>query len=92
MHSMKNIDKGTVIRTVLLLVALINQLLIAFGKSPLDVSETQIDEAYTVISTIITAGMSAWAWWKNNNITRKARERAARISEIEKNDLLDEKY
>lgn len=35
---MKNYDKGTVIRTVLLLIALINQTMLMFGKSPLDIT------------------------------------------------------
>lgn len=68
---MKNLDKGTVIRTVLLFIALFNQVLVAFGKAPVPVNEQQINTAYTVISTIVTAVMAAWAWFKNNYITKK---------------------
>lgn len=68
---MKNLDKGTVVRTVLLFIALLNQLLVAFGKAPVAIDEQKVDTAYMVISTLITAIMSALAWFKNNYITKK---------------------
>jgi SPP1 family holin len=71
---MKNFDKGTGIRTVLLFIALLNQLLVAFNKAPLPISDQQVDTAYTVGSTIITALMAAWAWFKNNYITKKGQK------------------
>lgn len=40
---MKNLDKGTVVRTVLLFIALVNQTLIVFGKPVLPISEDQIN-------------------------------------------------
>ncbi len=40
---MKNFDKGTVIRTLLLLIALINQGLITFGKPILPISEDELN-------------------------------------------------
>ncbi len=36
---MKFADKGTVVRTVLLLLALLNQTLLMFGKSPLNIQD-----------------------------------------------------
>lgn len=71
---MKNFDKGTVVRTVLLFVALLNQLLVAFGKAPVSINEQQVDTAYVVISTIVTAVMAAWAWFKNNYVTAKGKK------------------
>lgn len=68
---MKNLDKGTVIRTVLLFVALLNQALIAFGKAPVPINEQQIDTAYTITSTVVTGILAVWAWWKNNYVTKK---------------------
>ncbi len=57
---MKNMDKGTVIRTVLLLIALINQTMLMFGKSPLDITEDQVnqlaDALYTSGSLIFMIG------------------------------------
>ncbi|MGX1724992.1 phage holin, partial [Bacillus haynesii] len=40
---MKNLEKGTVVRTVLLFISLVNQTLIMFGKSALPISEDQVN-------------------------------------------------
>ncbi|EWH20476.1 hypothetical protein M769_0120410 [Bacillus haynesii] len=40
---MKNLEKGTVVRTVLLFIGLINQTLIMFGKAALPISEDQVN-------------------------------------------------
>jgi len=61
----------TVIRTVVLAVALVNQVLTAMGKNPLPVADTQVYELLTLLATI---GASVWAWWKNNSFTPEALE------------------
>ncbi|MED4240654.1 phage holin [Priestia megaterium] len=68
---MKKIDKGTFIRTVLFFIAMINQLLIAYGHVPIPLTEAEIGGAYTVGSTIFTAVVSVWAWWKNNYLSKR---------------------
>jgi SPP1 family holin len=68
---MKNFDKGTVIRTVLLFVALLNQVLVAFGKAPVPINEQQINNTYMIISTIVTGALAVWSWFKNNYVTNK---------------------
>lgn len=68
---MKKYDKGTVIRTVLLFVALLNQILVACNQVPLPLTEEQIEGTYTVISTLITSVLAAWAWFKNNYVSKK---------------------
>nr|P36549.1 RecName: Full=Uncharacterized 9.7 kDa protein in cwlL 5'region [Bacillus licheniformis]BAA02646.1 XpaF2 protein [Bacillus licheniformis]prf//2009368C XpaF2 protein [Bacillus licheniformis] len=74
---MKNLDKGTVIRTVLLFVALVNQTLIMFGKSRLPISEDQVntlaDALYLAGSTIFTIVTTLVAWFKNNYVTSKGK-------------------
>ncbi|AUZ39538.1 MULTISPECIES: phage holin [Bacillus] len=78
---MKGYDKGTVIRTVLLLIALINQTMLMFGKSPLDITEVQVnqlaDALYTAASLIFTIGATAVAWFKNNYVTAKGHKQKA---------------
>ncbi|MBV2197467.1 phage holin [Bacillus velezensis] len=78
---MKNMDKGTVIRTVLLLIALINQTMLMFGKSPLDITEDQVnqlaDALYTSGSLIFMIGTTVVAWFKNNYVTTKGRKQKA---------------
>ncbi len=64
-----NANSDTIIRSLALGIALVNQLLTSVGKNPLPVSE---EEAYTTFSAIFTLGTSVWAWWKNNSFTENA--------------------
>ncbi len=64
-----NISKGTIIRTVVLVLALINQVLTAFGKSPIPIDD---DAVTNLISTVWTVIAALVAWWKNNSFTKKA--------------------
>ena len=63
------VSKGTVIRTALLILAIINNLLALFGKSPLPIDDETVQE---VISFLFTTGTALWAWWKNNSFTQEA--------------------
>ncbi len=69
MNEENNISKGTVIRTVLLIAALVNQVLLAIGKSPLPIESEQ---AQQLISLLFTGAASLIAWWKNNSFTKNA--------------------
>ncbi|MGE6627358.1 phage holin [Bacillus pumilus] len=75
---MKNFDKGTVIRTVLLFMALINQTLIIFGKPVLPIEEDQItslaETLYLAGSMIFTIVTTLMAWFKNNYVTPKGQQ------------------
>lgn len=63
------ITKGTIIRTVVLLLALINQVLTICGVSPIPIDD---ETATNVISTLWTVVASVIAWWKNNSFTDDA--------------------
>ena len=63
------ITKGTLIRTVVLLLALVNQILSICGVSPIPIDD---DTATNVISTLWTVIASVAAWWKNNSFTENA--------------------
>ncbi|MCI1914656.1 MAG: phage holin [Bifidobacteriaceae bacterium] len=64
-------DAGTIARTAVLGLAIINQILTATGHSVLPFS----DEAVTnTITTVFTGAAALAAWWKNNNFTKAARE------------------
>jgi len=69
--NIKGVTKGTWVRTIVLLVALINQGLTTFGANPLPVSEGEVYAIGTLIVTIISA---VWAGWKNNSFTAAAQE------------------
>lgn len=65
------ISKGTIIRTALLLLAIINNLLAIFGKAPLPITNEQLE---LIISTVFTVVMAVINWWKNNSFTQPALE------------------
>ncbi|ERH54836.1 MULTISPECIES: phage holin [Bacillus] len=78
---MKKFDKGTVVRTVLLLIALINQTMLMFDKSPLDITDAQVnqlaDALYTAGSVIFTIITTLVTWFKNNYVTEKGHKQRA---------------
>jgi SPP1 family holin len=61
-------DKGSIIRTIVLFVALANQFLVMNGMSPLPIADAQIE---MVGSTLFTIVVSLITWYKNNYITKK---------------------
>ena len=61
----------TVIRTICLIIALINQLLILCGKGRIPFTE---DEIYQTVSYIALGVIALWNWWKNNSFTQEAIE------------------
>ena len=66
----------TIIRTIILVIALVNQVLTSLGKNPLPFSDDLIYEAVTLVVTIVA---SVWAWWKNNSFTKEAIEADAEM-------------
>ena len=63
--------KETIIRTILLIVAIVNQVLTSYGKNPIPFSD---EEIYSGITAIFTIAVTVWAWWKNNSFTQAALE------------------
>lgn len=59
----------TIIRTVVLILALINQVLAIMGKQKIPITE---DEVYQLVSLLVTICAALWSWWKNNSFTQPA--------------------
>ena len=76
-------SKETLIRTIILFVAIANNILTVYGKNPLPISE---EELYSTISMIITTAATIWAWWKNNSFTKTAIEADETIKKIKMNN------
>lgn len=74
-----SISKGTIIRTAVLAVALLNQLLVVMGKSPLPFDDELVTE---IVTMILTTAASIVAWWKNNSFTKKAITADAYLKEL----------
>jgi len=66
---MKKPTAATIARTVILVVALVNQALTMAGKSILPISDEQITEVISLAFTVVSALI---AWWKNNSFTQAA--------------------
>lgn len=80
---MENIKPETIIRTICLVIALVNQVLLAFGKQPIPVEDEQV---YTLVSTLVTIIVSIWAWWKNNSFTQPAIKADEYLSKLRKEE------
>jgi len=68
-------DKSTLARTIVLIVALLNQVLTSFNLNPLPFSDTQVYDAVTVVFTVVT---SLITWYKNNEIKKKGDTNASK--------------
>ena len=69
MNQKQTVTPGTIARTLILALALINQILTASGHSIIAVSD---DDINTLITTGFTVVSALLAWWKNNSFTRPA--------------------
>lgn len=65
----RKVEKETILRTVVLVVALFNNILTMAGYNPLPFSD---EEVYTEATAVFTVGAALWAWWKNNSFTQNA--------------------
>jgi SPP1 family holin len=81
-------DRGTLIRTVLLFIALINQIF-GVGTIALDEGEvvTMIEGIYLFASTLFTVITAIVAWFKNNYVTWRGRKQK---EVLKRNGLLKE--
>lgn len=68
---MNNIQPGTIARTIVLALALLNQILAISGKQVIELAENDI---YQVVSLLFTIGASIVTYWKNNSFTKNAIE------------------
>ncbi len=68
---LSGVDRGTWIRTAVLLAALVNQGLVILGvtEKSVDVDRLTAFAAYGV-----TACSAVWSWWKNNSFTGRAQQ------------------
>lgn len=63
------ISKGTIVRTVMLIIVLVNMVLQHFG---IDVIKVDENEVLSLVETVINLAVIIVAFWKNNSFTDKA--------------------
>ena len=82
MNNKLNITSGTIARTIILVLALVNQILTAMGHSVINISDESIN---TLISTGFTIVTAVIAWWKNNSFTQSALKADKVMRELKSN-------
>lgn len=63
------IEKSTIIRLVIQIVALLNTVFTMQGKPILNLSDESITQGVNIVVTILTW---CWGYWKNNSFTQNA--------------------
>ena len=82
MNNLNNkISAGTIARTAVLALALINQLLSALGKPVLPIESGTLEQ---LISTGFTTVRALVNWWDNNSFTPEAIEADAFMARMKK--------
>lgn len=79
----KKVTTETIVRTIVLVITLVNQVLTMFGKNPLPFAE---DELYAMFTAAATIAATLWAWWKNNSFTSEAIEADEYLAELRAKD------
>lgn len=63
------ISKGTIVRTVMLVIVILNMILKHFGIDVINVTESEI---LSVLEMLIELAVIIVTFWKNNSFTEKA--------------------
>jgi len=77
------IESGTIIRLVLLVLALANQILSMLGYPVLPIADEQVE---SVVSVLFTVVVSLVAYWKNNSFTKPAIEADKLLKEMKEGE------
>lgn len=81
---MKNEIIKAFIRLLVAAILMLNSVLTANGLNPIPFDET----AFSDIALQIATGLSVlWVWWRNNNVTAKARATKELTSKIAKGEV-----
>lgn len=63
------ITKGTIIRTIVLAIVIINMILKQMGMDLINVTESQVGDFVEMIISVATIIV---AWWENNSVSQNA--------------------
>lgn len=68
--SISKISKGTIIRTIMMLIAVVNTICSSAGLTTLDIDENTL---YTVLTGAWDVVTLVLVWWKDNSFTKRAK-------------------
>lgn len=69
--NLKEVGTSTIVRTLVMVLVIINTILTMIGRNPLPYSE---EELYSGLSVLVNTIVVLWVWWKNNSFTKAAVE------------------
>lgn len=75
------ITKSTIVRTIAIAIVIINIILKAVGKNPIDFDESMV---YSVIETVVSIAIIIIGFWKNNSFTKNAQKADEYLKELKK--------
>lgn len=65
------ISKGTIVRTIMIAIVVINMILKKFGISPLNTDQNTVA---SIVEMVIEVGAIVCAWWYNNSFSLAAKK------------------
>ena len=78
-ENLMKVKPDTIARTIVLVLALINQILAILGKGTLTIAQNDTSQ---VCSLVCTIGAAIWSWWKNNSFTKAALVADEKLKEL----------
>lgn len=81
---MTKITKGTILRTILLILTVVNMVLEAVGVDIIPTNEYFLTSA---IETIVEICAIAASWWYNNSFTEKARKADEFFNQLKESEM-----
>ena len=81
------ISKGTIVRTIMLIIVIINLILKQTGHNLINVSE---NEVLGLVETIIELAIIITTFWKNNSFTKNAQKADEFLKQLKEMDNKEE--
>lgn len=78
------ITKGTIVRTIMLVVVLVNLILKSTGNSIINIDEGSVQ---SLVELLIEAAIIIVAWWKNNSFSQNAIKADDYLQQLQKSEL-----
>lgn len=82
--NLSGVSPDTIARTIILALALINQVLAILGRGQIEIAESDIYQICSLAATIISA---IWTYWKNNSWSLSAQHGDAVMKAEEAGEL-----
>lgn len=78
------ITKGTIVRTVMVFMVVVNFILNKFGISPINTNQNAIAN---VVETVISVLSVLFAWWYNNSFSSFAKKADNFLKQLKEGDI-----